>query len=132
MPARKYTEAERNTVAELREQGLALSAISARTGMTLSSVAYTCLLKAVDSPQTAGKLPVYNGAMVMKRGKHTVRRFTPKEDRKIIEMELSGHRVSEIAAALGRKSNSVKGRMMTLARRQERQLNGAQPVQKSA
>jgi hypothetical protein len=52
-----------------------------------------------------------------------VRKFTPEEDAKITEMELAGFKRAAIARALGRKSNSVLGRQMTLARREERAVS---------
>jgi len=54
------------------------------------------------------------------RNGHQVRGFTPEEDRRLLELEAQGMKVHKIAEAIGRKNNSVRGRLHTLARRDER------------
>lgn len=58
--------------------------------------------------------------MVVSRGGHIVRRFTPEEDKVLTEMDMAGERVCEMARRLNRKPNSVRGRLMTLARQEAR------------
>lgn len=52
--------------------------------------------------------------MVTVRSGVTVRRFTPEEDALILSRKAEGARNSDIAKELGRKPNSILGRLMTL------------------
>jgi DNA-directed RNA polymerase specialized sigma24 family protein len=58
-----------------------------------------------------------------------VRRFTTEEDDWIVEYELRGYSHAEIGRRLGRKPNSIKGRLATLARREERALAATEKKQ---
>lgn len=49
-----------------------------------------------------------------------VRGFTEHEDNTLLELEAQGLTYTEMARRLGRKQNSVRGRLYTLARRDER------------
>lgn len=120
MPARKYPDEVLDQAAELRERGLSSGEIARKLDMTVGSVNWHCLRLGADAPDGhRGRIGAY-GPQVMRRGNHQVRRFTPEEDRKIIEMELSGATIAEICRALGRKHNSIIGRLMTLARHEAR------------
>ena len=121
MPARKYSDATLNKAAELREEGLSISKIAARLGMSPGAVHWHCLRLGADLPDVDTRRPVPPQPMVVQRGNHKVRRFTPDEDRRLVEMDLRGIGVSEMARRLGRKHNSVIGRLMTLARNEARE-----------
>jgi hypothetical protein len=58
-------------------------------------------------------------AVCMRNGK-AVRRFTPADDEKILSLSLAGKSDTEISRALDRRPNSIRGRLMTLARHQAR------------
>lgn len=118
MAARKYSDEQLNEAAELREAGMSLGAIAKRLGMSSGAVNWHCLRLGADTPQRSKRQP--QGPMVMQRSGHTVRRFTPDEDRKIREMAQQGAGASAIARSLGRKHNSIIGRLMTLARQEAR------------
>lgn len=120
MAAPKYSRKQIEQAAALRETGLTYSAIADRTGMSEGAVYYHCLRLGADHPKLADAPTRWSGPMVLKRGNHVLRRFTPEEDQRILDMELAGSAVADIARALGRKPNSVKGRLMTLARRDTR------------
>jgi len=120
MPSPKYTDELTEKAAALREDGLSYTAIAERTGMSPSAVYYHCLKLGADHPTHCDNPAPWTGPMEIKRGNHVLRRFTAEEDKRILKMELEGSPVAEIARALGRKSNSVKGRLMTLARRDAR------------
>ncbi|WP_109466375.1 hypothetical protein [Albibacillus kandeliae] len=120
MPSPKYTDKLTEKAAALREDGLSYTAIAERTGMSASAVYYHCLKLGADHPTQCENPPPWTGPMEIKRGNHVLRRFTAEEDKRILKMELEGSPVAEIARALGRRSNSVKGRLMTLARREAR------------
>lgn len=118
------TEQERaDKIAELREAGQSYDLIGQALGISGSNVCWICLKYGIEGHR---KYPLGDkGPMLMKRGNHEVRKFTPEEDATIIRMELAGAKRSEIAQALNRKPNSILGRQMTLARREERALEGA-------
>ncbi len=119
MAHRKYSDHQITSAADLREQGQSIDKIAQRVGMSASSVYWHCLRLGADSPRAKG-MPRNVGNMVVKRGNHVVRRFTPEEDRQIVQMEADGCRLSEIARKLGRRRNSILGRLMTLARHEAR------------
>lgn len=49
-----------------------------------------------------------------------MRAFTPDEDARLLAMEAEGVKRSVMARRLGRKPNSVRGRLMVLARHEAR------------
>lgn len=120
MPAPKYPPELLEQAAALREQGMSFGEISQKLNMSRGAVYWHCLRLGADLPNGHEFLGAYHGPTVMKRSNHVVRRFTPEEDRKLIEMELAGATIAEISRALGRRHNSVLGRFMTLARRDAR------------
>lgn len=62
------------------------------------------------------------GRAVVKRGNHIVRHFSAEEDALLRELAIAGVGNSEIGRKLGgRRSNSVRGRLLTLARIEARQ-----------
>lgn len=126
MPARKFSDEIIEKVAALREQGLTFRQIEAETGVP-SSVAYShCLRLGADSPETATDTSTPGGPMVYKRGKHHVRRFTPAEDERLLQLELSGMRICDIARKIGRKPHSVTGRLRLLTRKEVRAERAAE------
>ncbi|WP_339543485.1 hypothetical protein, partial [Pseudomonas sp. JAI120] len=54
------------------------------------------------------------------RGGHIVRPFSAADDALLLTLEAQGINIAEIARRISRKPNSVKGRLMTLARRDAR------------
>lgn len=121
MPAPKYSEETLEKMTAMRERGSSYQAIANRLNMSLGSVYWHCLRLGVEKPGQP-KIKGNIGPMTVQRGDHVVRRFSPQEDERLQEMALAGETVSEIARTLNRKHNSVKGRLMTLARRDERIL----------
>jgi len=120
MPARKVTEEQRDEIAGLKEAGLSSPEIARRMGLSKGSVDYACMLRGADNPAHTFRAIPSSGPMVVKRGNHTVRRFTEKEDMLLIALDLEGVSISEIGRRLDRKPNSISGRLMTLARRDAR------------
>lgn len=120
MSARKYSDDILNQAADLREQGLSCQAIANKLEMSVGAVSWHCLRLGADSPKTRHNTARPTGPMLVKRSGHVVRRFSVEEDQMLIEMDLAGKRMCEIARKLNRRPNSVKGRLMTLARREER------------
>lgn len=120
MPGRKYSDAQLHQMADMREAGSSYREIARVMGMSSSAVSWHCLRLAADRPDAKPLGPRARGPQSMSRGSHTVRRFTASEDELLIVMDLAGARVCDIARALGRRSNSVRGRLMTLARHDAR------------
>ncbi|MBU0643672.1 MAG: hypothetical protein KJ731_21160 [Alphaproteobacteria bacterium] len=120
MPAKKYNDDIINEAAILRETGMSVDAIAKRLGMSRGSVSWHCLRLGADSPNTVTNVSDPKGPMVVARGDHYVKRFTATEDRALIDMDIAGWRVCDMARALDRKPNSIRGRLMTLARREAR------------
>lgn len=120
MPRRTYTDADYQRIVELREAGHSCAWIARRIGCSEGLVAWTCLRLAADPPNARPIREGVSGPAVMQRGDHLVRRFTPEEDREIERLDHAGATYQAIGRALGRRRNSIQGRLMTLARRQER------------
>lgn len=128
MGKKSFDRATIERAAELREQGLSYSMIEKLTGMSRGSAYWHCLREGAEAPNNTIRAGAI-GAMVLttKRG-HTIRRYTEDEDQKILAMEALGANPTEIAKALGRARSSIIGRMMMLARHEERAANGLPPI----
>lgn len=112
-------------IAEMRERRMTYGQIANATGMSASNISWICLKYGIEKPGKRSKLGD-NGPSVMKRGNHEVRKFTAEEDAIIRAMGAEGQRATAISKVIGRKHNSVLGRMMTLARRDEREAEAAE------
>lgn len=112
---------------EMREAGksdlqIALHFAAQDTTISPQAINWQCLVHGADRP--AHRRHRRNPApppTTYVRGGVVVRQFTPAEDRQLLELEAAGQTYSEIGRAMGRKSNSIRGRLMTLARRQARE-----------
>ena len=120
MPARKYPDDLLEEAARLREAGMRISEIGKRLGINPSVVAAYCLQVGADSPDAAMKPPLLQNVPHYTRNGHVVRRFTEAEDARLLALRLRGIGVTEIARRLGRRRNSVIGRLRTLARHEAR------------
>ena len=90
MPARKYSDALLNKAARLREAGLSIREIAGRLGIHPSAVSWHCLRLGADSPRDACKPPDHMRTQRYMRGGHVVRRFTPEEDERLLQLEAEG------------------------------------------
>lgn len=101
----------------LREQGRSTAFIKRVLNIPLSpgAIEWQLMRAGVYPP---GRIPpgLYTRRYVTRQRHRTVRPFTPDEDRALLTLEREGKRVHEIAAALGRRSSSIRGRLLTLAR----------------
>jgi len=112
-------------IAERREAGAELKAIADEFNCTQGSVQWACLKLGAELPNPRPlKLRHHLQNPVVERGNHVVRAFTPLEDQVIRNLEAQGLGNSEIGRCLKpeRKPNSIKSRLMTLARRDERSM----------
>ena len=65
------------------------------------------------------------GPLIQQRGDQIVRRFSPEDDKLLLELERQQLSYSEIGRRMSRKPNSIRGRLLTLARRDARQDEAA-------
>lgn len=120
MPKRKYSEETIEKAIEMRESGLGRRAVAKALGMSPGAVDYHCLKLGADVP---GAMKVWKPKVMRSpRGNHFVRRFSEFEDAIITQMSIDGKGVNEIAKHLGRRHNSITGRLRTLARREEQEM----------
>lgn len=120
MSARKYSDDLIDEAARLREKGMSCAAIAKRLDMSVGAVSWHCLRLGADSPNTTANAPAKMHHSEVKRGNHIVRRFTPEEDQLITRMDMRGASLAEMSRATGRRHNSIRGRLMTLARHEDR------------
>lgn len=107
----------------LRRKSWTIAGIAAELGVSAGAVRWQLLLAgAVDPPKLTYRLPAVptEPREIRQRGR-TVRLFTQEEDARLLAMEAEGLRDSEIARRLGRRGNSIRGRLITLARRDDRE-----------
>lgn len=84
------------------------------------------MLRLGADPPGAKVLPARApGPAVVKRNGFTVRHFSAAEDRALEELASEGFGDTAIGRQIGRRPNSVKGRLMTLARHAARREYGA-------
>lgn len=121
MPGRKYTPEQIERAAELRERGASYPEIARATGMSKGAIYWHCLRVGADRPGGEALPAIPTEPVAYARSGHKVRRFTEAEDRRLLALEAQGKGMNEIARILGRKHNSVIGRLMTLARRDARE-----------
>lgn len=115
------TREEIDRAIELREQhGWSVPRCARAIGCSASALDYHFLKLGVDGPAPPPLSPVPTEPVAQRRNGRIVRRFTVAEDAELLDLESQGVRVNEIARRLGRRPNSVRQRLMTLARREER------------
>lgn len=116
------TDAAKAEMFRLREEnGLTYGQISRKLGISVSAISWHCLKEGVEHPTRRKICRTHPGAVVA-RGNHTVRNFTAAEDDRIQQLDKLGIGATEIGRQLypRRAANSVRGRLMTLARREAR------------
>lgn len=120
MPAKRYDQDTLERAAEMREGGATFKEIGAALNMSPSAASWHCLRLGADSPHCIQNVSETKGPAIMKRGNHIVRRFTAEDDATLLKMEADGASIAEMSRALNRRHNSIMGRLMTLARRDDR------------
>ena len=127
---RRLSDADLELLVELREGGKTYAQISAafaRRGVTISvsAISWQCLRRHAESPRPYPLWEGIKGPVTMVRGGHELRRFTEEEDHRLLELEARGLPLNRIATMMGRRNNSIRGRLMTLARREQRREEAA-------
>jgi DNA-binding CsgD family transcriptional regulator len=121
---RILTDAQIDEMCALRERGRSARQIArhfADAGVTISASAidWQCLSHGADAPrQLQG--PCTQAVAPYRRGASVVQPYTPAEDARLRHLRGLGLRISEISRRMGRKPNSVRARLLTLARRDAR------------
>jgi len=121
---RKLTEEMLEEAANLREKGWSLGRLANRYGCSEGAIAWHMLRLGADVPRLATKEleQTYTGPMETTRGGFVVRRFSPADDALIRKLDAEGKGTSAIGRAFDplRLPNSIRGRLMTLARHDAR------------
>lgn len=118
------TPDELERIAELTEErGLKPGQIARLIGCSVGSVGWAQLRIGADPHPDRPLPPVPATPVTFSRASGPVRRFTRTEDDQLLKLEAAGFGPAQIGARLipPRRWNSVKGRLMTLARRQARE-----------
>ena len=115
------TEEQSRQIVDMREDsGLSCPQIARRLGLHHGAVSWHLLKLGIEKggkPPRGYKPKQQQDFM---RNGQLVRGFTPDDDDLLVRMDIEGLGHSEMARRLGRKPNSIKGRLYTLARREER------------
>lgn len=117
------TQAQLDQIAELREQrGLSAARIAAIVGCSQGSVSWALLRIGVDIHTDKPLPPIPAQPTSVQRNGHVVRRFTQADDEVLLKLEAEGLNPGEIGRRMDppRQPNSIRGRLMTLARREAR------------
>lgn len=115
-------EIERATA--MRERGDKVSAIARALKVSAGALRWRFLADGVEAPKLTRLRPEeYIHRRRYRRGMFDVRAFTPQEDAQLQTLALAHPgKYALIGRELGRRSNSIRGRLMTLARYEERGL----------
>ena len=124
----KLSDDQLNGLAYHRERGVSIVAIAKRYGLSVGNLRWHFLIAGVE-PERVGPppRPIPEKPVVQtfeRQGRRVeLRRYTVAEDALLLELEGQGLKYGQIARRLGRKRNSVVGRLATLARRAARTEN---------
>jgi transposase len=126
MSAPKLSPACHDVIAEMAEAGARYAqiahALKRRFGVSVSDSAISWhVLRLGAEPDARTQVrEVPDRPCVIRRGDHLVRRFTKAEDAALLALEAEGLSDTEIGKRLGRRCNTIRGRLMTLARHEAR------------
>ena len=113
---RGLTAGQREEIIARYEAGERLAELAAAFGKSKGSIHWFLLQEGVDPPRPVHVARTPAAPVTHRRGDHLVRRFTTEDDRRLLQLEAAGETIAAISRALGRKPNSVRGRLATLAR----------------
>ncbi|ARQ13120.1 hypothetical protein NXC12_PD00007 (plasmid) [Rhizobium etli] len=117
------TEEQSRQIVYMRvDRSLTAGQIAGKLGLSHGAVTWHLLKLGVEKGGVApeGYKPKPPSLYTYTRNGYPVRGYTSEDDRQLQKLSMQGLKHSEIARQLGRKSNSVRGRLFTLARRDER------------
>lgn len=119
----KFTDDDFMIMADMRERGFTQEQIARGFNCSANNIHWHCLKQGIEGSRLGRTQPPAKEPTQVKRGNHVVRRFTEAEDKILREMSERGAKVHEMAKALNRRPNSIDGRLMTIARHDERADN---------
>ena len=124
MSARKLTDAQIEEAATLREKGWSIGRLAIRYGCSTGALYWHMLRLGADPPKLVAsemQRTRVGPAEVMRNGV-PVRSYSPADDMLIMRLDAEGKGYTAIGRALSppRKPNSVRARLMTLARHENR------------
>lgn len=122
MARRRLTQQDFDRICAMREAGKSFEQIGRAIGCSAKAVSWHCLRLGAEGPKPTKLWDGIKGPAVCIRNGHEVRRYTPDDDALLLSLEAEGLAIAAIARRTGRRPNSVRGRLMTLARRQERSV----------
>lgn len=117
----KLTKEQIEEAMNLREKGWSFERIARKYNVSAKTISWHALKLGVEPPKAPNKfppVPTQPVTLVDKNGRF-IRRFTTDDDARLLELESKGHCMNKIATIMGRKHNSIVGRLRTLARREE-------------
>ncbi len=117
MPAKKYTQEQIDKSLDLRERGLSYGQIRLRTGVHEKSVERYCRINGVDVPNPQTE---YTGPTDYFRNGQRIKTFSAEEDSQIQKWDMQGVPRNEMARRLNRAHSSIRNRLASLARQDER------------
>jgi hypothetical protein len=115
------SQGELDRIVIMREKGYGYAVIAKEIGCSSGAVSWPCARLGVEPPKIQWSLqraPLKPYSYRRKNG--VVRAFTEDEDAILLQLREEGHRIAEICRRLNRRSNSIIGRLMSLARREAR------------
>jgi hypothetical protein len=114
------TAEQKEFCAEKREAGWSYLRIARKLGVSQGSVSWHCLQMGADPPNARPIDKTIRTPLIAMRNGKPVRRFTPEDDARLTAMSMAGKGDTQIGRALGRRPNSIRGRLMILARHEAR------------
>jgi hypothetical protein len=115
----KLTPEQIDEIAELRESGWSDGMLALRYGVSKSAINWHCLQLGING--CAIRIPATRrvGPLVTYRNGKPVRKFTPDEDAKLLDLAERISSRKAIARELGRNQRSIVARLAALARKEE-------------
>ncbi|HEY0149878.1 MAG TPA: hypothetical protein VGB70_12855 [Allosphingosinicella sp.] len=128
--SRILSDTQIEEMCRLRERGWSPKRIAehftaAGTKISGSAINWQCMKNGADAPPRLRGRPHQKSAAYQRNG-HVVRPYSEADDALLRVLDMRGVKIGEIARRLDRKSNSVRGRLLTLARRDARAEEAAE------
>lgn len=131
MPGKRIlSDHQIDEMCRLREKGWGVDRIAEHfstggTPISPSCVSWQCMRAGADAPRRL-RGTCHQRTEPYSRGGHVVRPYSPADDAALRQLDMEGVPVSTIARQLGRRHNSIRGRLYTLARRDARAEEAAE------
>lgn len=117
---RILSDAQIDEMCDLREKGWGIGRIAEYfseqgTPISPNAINWQCMKAGADAPpKLRGKHTQPSGPYL--RGRHIVRPYTPEDDTLLRVLEMQGFKIAVISRRMHRAPNSIRGRLLTLAR----------------